>query len=181
MANGVIAYKFLLAGAVGPFTGFRWPVGEWVEATGVDPCLEGVHACRLRDLPLWLARELWEIELAGDVVEQERKLVAARGRLTRLIDAWDERLALEFGRFCATRTRRRVGYLPGLSGFVGDVDRFVAQRRIAIAGFAAARAAELRDGPAAYEEEREAQAAWLADRLGLGDGRADGNGPGRAR
>ena len=169
----MIAYKFLQAGAVGPFTGFRWPVGEWVEAAGVDPCLQGVHACRVRDLPFWLGRELWEIELAGAVVEQNRKLVAERGRLTQRIEAWDEGVAQEFGRFCARRTRRRLGFLPVLSGFVADVERFGAQRRIAIAGFAAARAAELRDGPAAYEEERRAQAAWLAERLGLGDGGAD--------
>jgi hypothetical protein len=169
----VTAYKFLLPGAVGPFTGFRWPVGEWVESAGVDPCLHGIHACRVRDLPVWLGRELWEIELAGDVVQQQRKLVAARGRLTRRIDAWDEGLAREFGRFCELRTRQRVGYVPVLSGFVGDVDRFVSQGRIAIAGFAAARAAELRDGPGAYEEERRAQAEWLAERLGLRDGNAD--------
>ena len=177
MAAGVIAYKFLAAGAVAPFTGFRWPVGEWVEVAGVDPCLQGVHACRVRDLPVWLGRELWEIELGGDVVEQERKVVAARGRLTRRIEAWDERAADEFGRFCARRTRRRVGFVPVLSGFAGDVDRFVAQRRIGIAAFAAARAAELRDGPAAYEEERRAQAAWLAERLGLGDGGRAGTAP----
>src|SRR5207253_4772684 len=86
LADGVIAYKFLQAGAVGPFTGFRWPVGEWVEAAGVDPCLQGVHACRVRHLPFWLGRELWEIELAGAVVEQDRKLVAERGRLTQRIE-----------------------------------------------------------------------------------------------
>ena len=125
------------------------------------------------DLPVWLGRELWEIELAGEIVEQERKLVAVRGRLTGRIDAWNEGVAHEFGRFCARRTRLRVGFLPVLSGFVGDVDRFVAERRIAIAGFASARAAELRDGPAAYEEERRAQAAWLAERLGLDDDGAD--------
>lgn len=163
----MIAYKFLDDGAVGPFTGFHWPAGEWVEAGGVDPCLEGIHACRVRDLPVWLAPELWEIELDGEVIERERKLVAPRGRLTRRLEAWNDQLADEFGRFCARRTRERVGFLPVLSGYVGDVDRFVAQRRIPIAGFAAARAAELRDGPAAYAQERLAQAAWLAERLGL--------------
>ncbi len=61
----------------------------------------------------------------------------------------------------------RVGFLPVLSGYVADVDRFVAQRRIPIAGFAAARAAERRDGPAAYEQERRVQAVWLAGRLEL--------------
>jgi hypothetical protein len=93
--------------------------------------------------------------------------VASRGRLTRRIDLWTPELELAFGRVCAKRTRERVGFLPILSGFVADVDRFVSQRRIAIAGFAAARAAELRDGPAAYDAERLAQARWLAERLGL--------------
>jgi hypothetical protein len=167
VAAGVIAYKFLDEGAIGPFTGFRWPVGEWVEAAGVDPCLEGIHACRVRDLPVWLGHELWEIELTGDVLERERKVVAPRGRLTRRIEAWNESLAHDFGRFCVQRTRRRVGFLPVLGGYVADVERFVAWQRIPIAGFAAARAAERRDGPAAYYQERLAQAAWLAERLGL--------------
>ena len=161
------AYKFLAAGAVAPFTGFRWRPGQWVEADGVDPCRRGVHACRIRDLPLWLDDELWEVELDGTVVEQQRKLVAQRGRLTRQIDGWTPDAALAFGRFCARRTRLRVGFLPVLSGYVGDVERFVSERRIAIAGFAAARAAELRDGPAAYDAERLAQAEWLSARLGL--------------
>jgi hypothetical protein len=161
------AYKFLAAGAVAPFTGYRWRPGEWVEAEGIDLCRRGIHACRIRDLPLWLDDELWEVELDGVVVEQERKLVAQRGRLTRRVESWTPEAALEFGRFCAKRTRQRVGFLPVLSGYVGDVDRFVSQRRIAIAGFAAARAAELRDGPAAYDAERQAQAEWLFSRLGL--------------
>jgi hypothetical protein len=163
----VTAYKFLAAGAVAPFTGFRWRPGEWVEADGVDLCRRGVHACRIRDLPLWLDDELWEVELDGTVVEQQRKIVAARGRLARRIDEWTPDAALEFGRFCARRTRLRVGFLPVLSGYVGDVDRFVSEHRIAIAGFASARAAELRDGPAGYDAERAAQASWLAERLGL--------------
>jgi hypothetical protein len=167
MADVVTAYKFLAAGAVAPFTGFRWRPGEWVEGDGVDLCRCGVHACRIRDLPLWLDDELWEVELDGTLVEQERKVVAQRGRLTRRIEGWTPDAALDFGRFCARRTRRRVGFLPVLSGYVGDVDRFVADRRIAIAGFAAARAAELRDGPAGYDAERLAQAEWLSARLGL--------------
>src|ERR687897_238023 len=79
----MIAYKFLDAGGVAPFTGFRWPVGEWVEAHCVERCHEGIHACRVRDLPMWMGRELWEIELEGEVIEQERKVVARPGRLAR--------------------------------------------------------------------------------------------------
>jgi hypothetical protein len=163
----LIAYKFLGAGGIGRFTGFRWEVGRWIDADVADPCRSGIHACRVRDLPVWLDDELWEIELEGDVIAGERKLVGSRGRLTQRIELWGPQAAREFGRFCARRTRERVGFLPLLSGFVADVDRFVSQNRNAIAGFAAARAAELRDGVAAYEEERLVQAAWLADRLEL--------------
>jgi hypothetical protein len=163
----LIAYKFLATGAVGRFSGFEWGAGTWIDADAADPCRTGIHACRVRDLPIWLDDELWEIELDGDVIECERKIVASRGRLTERLEHWSPEVAREFGRFCARRTRERVGFLPVLSGFVGDVDRFVSENRIAIAGFAAARAAELRDGAAAYEAERLAQATWLAGRIGL--------------
>jgi hypothetical protein len=163
----LIAYKFLAAGSIGPFTGFQWEPGTWLDAAAADLCKGGIHACRVRDLPIWLDQELWEIELDGEVVVGDRKLVATRARLTNRIEGWTPEVAREFGGSCARRTRQRVGFLPSLSGFVADVDRFVAQNRIAIAGFAAARAAELRDGAAAYEAERRTQASWLADRLGL--------------
>lgn len=161
------AYKFLAAGGIGPFTGFRWPVGEWVEADGVDLCRVGIHACRASDLPNWIDDELWEIELDGEVVEQERKLVARRGRLVRRLEGWTPELLHDFGVGCLLRTRERVGFLPVLSGYVVDVRRLVGQGRLPLAAFAAARAAERRDGPAGYEQERNAQSAWLAARLGL--------------
>jgi hypothetical protein len=69
-------YKFLERGRVAPFTGFEWPVDEWVEASAVDPCRRGIHACRVRDLPIWIDDELWQVELAGDVVEKERSAAA---------------------------------------------------------------------------------------------------------
>ena len=166
------AYKFLDDRGVAPFTGFQWPravgaPGAWVEAERVEACRGGVHACRVRDLPIWMGAQLWEIELEGEIREQERKLVAQRGRLLRRVEAWNSQLLDAFASFCLVRTRRRVGYIPVLSGFVGDIERYRSQGRIPIAGFAAARAAELRDGPAAYEQERRAQAVWLAERLGL--------------
>jgi hypothetical protein len=105
--------------------------------------------------------------VAGRARRRRRREGAQRGRLTRRVDDWTPDTALAFARSCAQRTRQRVGFLPILSGYVGDVDRFVSQRRIGIAGFAAARAAEVRDGPAGYEAERAEQAAWLAERLGL--------------
>jgi hypothetical protein len=163
----VIAYKFLREGAVAPYTGFRWPVDEWVDAGGPDPCRAGIHACSVRDLPIWLGPELWEIELDGEIVRHGHKLVAPRGRLQRRVDGWNRELIHDFGRDCVKRLRTRVGYLPVLSGYAFDADRLARQGRVPLAAFAAARAAELSDGPAAYEGERLLQAAWLADRLGL--------------
>jgi hypothetical protein len=167
VARELIAYKFLATGRVAPFTGFRWEPGVWVDSATAERCEAGVHACRVQDLPIWLDDELWEIELAGDVAAGERKVVATRGRLTGQVDLWSPALAHEFGRLCVQRTRERVGFIPYLAGFVADVERFVTQNRTAIAGFAAARAAELRDGPAAYDAERRAQASWLAHQLQL--------------
>jgi hypothetical protein len=163
----VIAYKFLDAGRVAPFTRFRWPEDEWVSADRVAPCEAGVHACRVRDLPIWLDDELWEIELDGDVVEYPRKVVASRGRLTRRIDAWTPALADEFAAMLLSHTRGRFGSIPVLSGYVVDIEHFRAANRVPIAGFAAARAAELSGGPRAYEQERLRQAVWLAGRLGI--------------
>ena len=171
----MIAYKFLEHDGVSRFTGFQWPLpnggpAPWVEAEAVEPCRGGIHACRVTDLPIWIGPELWVIALDGEIVEQERKLVASRGRLVRRLPGWNDDLRDAFAKFCVDRTRLRVGAVPVLSGFVGDVARFREQRRTAIAGFAAARAAERRDGPQAYESERRAQAAWLAERLGLDAG-----------
>ena len=164
----MIAYKFLEEGLVAPYTRFRWPQDEWVEAAQLARCRRGVHACRVRDLPYWLGPDLWEIELGGDVLAQERKVVASRGRLVRRIEDWTPTLLDTFASDLQRRTRLRFGSVAFLSGYVDDIQRFRTQRRYGLAAFAAARAAELSGGPAAYERERARQAEWLAERLGLG-------------
>jgi hypothetical protein len=164
---GVIAYKFLEQGSVSPFAGFRWPVGEWVDAVAADPCRRGIHACRVQDLPFWLGTELWEIELDAAAVVERRKLVAPRGRLLRRVDGWNSDVRWAFGAEVLARTRARFGSVAGLAGYVGDIQQHLAGGRVPLAAFAAARAAELSGGPAEYERERLRQAAWLADRLEL--------------
>ena len=102
----MIAYKFLRAGRVGPFSGFAWPdPGVWVRAGAVDQCSRGIHACRTRDLPWWLADELWEIELAGEPQIDEHKIVAGAGTLRSQIDGWTAACAQEYGEACAWRAR----------------------------------------------------------------------------
>jgi len=108
----VIAYKFLSAGAVAPFTGCRWPVpgptggGEWVEAPDERP-EHGVHACRVRDLAFWLERELWRAELEDPVFEGQRQIIGSRGRLLERISRWNEEAARGFAEACAWRARER--------------------------------------------------------------------------
>jgi hypothetical protein len=165
---GVIAYKFLDDGACAPFTGFRWPVDEWVEVPVVQPCRTGLHACRVRDLPYWLGRELWRVELAGEVVAERTKVVAARARLRERIDEWDDGARDELAADVLHRTRERFGSIPVVSGYVVDIEWFRATRRVGLAAMAAARAAERSGGPRAYERERARQAGWLARRLRLG-------------
>lgn len=103
------AYKFTADDAVSVFTRFPWPVptgaspGAWVDASPTaQVCQRGVHACRPADLPYWLGRELWEVELAGDVVEAPYKLVASRGRLVRRVPGWPK-LERSFAEDCAAR------------------------------------------------------------------------------
>ena len=106
----MIAYKFLRADRIGPFSGFRWPEpGAWVRTAGdIDSCRSGIHACRTRDLPWWLADELWEIELEGEIRPDEHKVVASAGRLRARIEGWTAACAQEYADACAWRARDRA-------------------------------------------------------------------------
>src|SRR4051812_50035023 len=84
----MLAYKFLRPGAIGPFSGFAWPAGEWVTAREAPAaCRTGVHGCRAADLPWWLQEELWLAEFAGPGAEAARKGVASRARLVGRVGA----------------------------------------------------------------------------------------------
>jgi hypothetical protein len=168
----VIAYKFLRRDGTGVFTGHPWPLpgaagpGAWIEAP-VIPCRSGIHACRLPDLPLWLGRELYEVELAGEIVEERTKVIAPRARLLRRIDAWDDRLRDAYTRMCADRARDlAVRTSPRLDDWYAVVEPSIPEGP-ALLGFVAARIAEERGGRPAYLAERAHQARWLAERLAI--------------
>ena len=101
----MIAYKFLREGQVGPFSGVRWPTGEWLQATGDRTCAGRIHACRVEDMPEWMDSELWRIELEGDVSVDCGKLVADRGRLVERLETWDAAFMAAFAEACALRAR----------------------------------------------------------------------------
>jgi hypothetical protein len=168
----VIAYKFLRPDGTSAFTGFRWPLpagdgpGEWVDAD-VDPCRSGIHACRRGDLPLWMGRVLYEVELDGEVREERTKVVAQRGRLVRRVAAWDDELRDVYTRMCADRAHELARTAsPPLEDWEAVIEPSVPEGP-ALLGFVAARIAEARDGVAAYHAERARQTDWLVERLGL--------------
>jgi len=109
----MIAYKFLRAGRIGPFSAFRWPEpGVWVHApTDLAACKRGIHACRPGDLPWWLADELWEIELDGRVEPDEHKIVASPGGCARG-SRRGSRLALRTTGTHAHGVRTNARYMP---------------------------------------------------------------------
>jgi hypothetical protein len=121
----VFAYKFLDAQGRAPFTGAAWVPGEWVVATDVHQCREGVHACAPADLSHWLAASLWQVELDGEVVPARHKLVASRGRLVRRIDAYGASVR-ELAAIGAWRSRDRAVAALAAAGSVELADRFAA-------------------------------------------------------
>jgi hypothetical protein len=106
----MIAYKFLRSGRTGPVSGFRWPgPGVWEHAEpDMVACRRGIHACRISDLPWWLAEELWEIELGGRVRVDGHKIFAPAGRLRAQIEGWTPACAQEYGDACAWRAHDRA-------------------------------------------------------------------------
>jgi hypothetical protein len=174
------AYKFLNGGR-SPFTGWAWPLpqggraGSWIEAQGSpELCVNGIHACTPAQTPLWLADELWAIELEGEIVETEVALVASRARLVEPVAAWDEASRVAFCGDCAARAQRQ----PIDPRSQPLVDRVVAWApggwAASVAYWAAVLAGETaggrRDGPEyerAFAQERADQAGWLTTELAL--------------
>lgn len=105
-------FKFLGTDGRGMFSGFRWPLpedgapGAWVRVDGpLDACRHGIHACRVGDLPYWLAAELFEIEVDGDRLEHPTKVIFPRARLARRVAAWPDPAARTLAQDCAWTVR----------------------------------------------------------------------------
>jgi hypothetical protein len=169
-----LAFKFLRDGAVGPFSGVAWPP----PADGAPgPWLRDVHACRPADLPLWIAEELWRVELREPVTATGAEVVGRAGRLIAPVTGWDAAAAMAFAADCAGEVRTAAARSPSpvLAGYAGDIETYALgpqasddpARAAAVAGLVAARAACEGGGAPAQRRERERQARWLADRLAL--------------
>jgi hypothetical protein len=106
------AYKFLAAGARGPFTDHPWvaPDAEGEAVWGVVDlplrrCDNGWHACTVEHLPYWLGAELWEVELDGEILTEGCGLIAERARLRRQVPGWPDPVVARFVAACAWRLR----------------------------------------------------------------------------
>ncbi|MGH2910082.1 MAG: hypothetical protein ACRDK8_12375 [Solirubrobacteraceae bacterium] len=178
------AYKVLCDGR-SAFTGWAWPLpsgdgpGDWVQVAGeIGLCENGIHAASTAQLPQWLGDEIWEAELDGEVIRTEPALVAARARLIRRVDAWDERARLAFCEDCAGRARDTATRYPaGAEIYGAKVEPFTGRGIAAAVGYwtalLTAEAATGRRAGADYDRafarERAAQADWLRRELALED------------
>jgi hypothetical protein len=176
---GMQAYKFLNRDGTSFLSGFRWPVGAWVEADGpLGYCDNGIHACRLDDLPHWLGKELWLIELEGETLAAADSLVARRGRLLARVDAWSGGAAQEFADACGKRAMSLAVEAPSTAERAGDSVANAANGAVAAAAYIAATVAgEAGSGARAgslyqshFLSERTRQATWIGDRLSLSGG-----------
>ena len=169
----MLAYKFLRAGSIGPFSGFRWPApgpadpGPWVEARPFrGACGRGIHGCDADHLVYWLSDELWLIELGGEVTAADKKLIAPRGRLIRRLEAWGPALAQRLAEAAIARARELADAATGEAaelarGYVADAVAYSA-RDVGGSVFCAAHAALTPEG---FARERAWQSRWLASQL----------------
>ena len=139
--------------------------GAWIEG---DPnaCISGVHACATADLPYWLCDELWEVELAGEVVAGR----AEAGRAARPARPADRRLGRRARRGRGLRPpRRRARRALPRRGRVRR-RRGPDRRRpggVAAVAMVAVVAAGVEQGEAGMDAERVWQAGYLSAAFGL--------------
>jgi hypothetical protein len=126
----VRAFKFLGADGCAPFTRTPWRPGEWIETGSAKPCHVGVHGCLPGDLAYWVADELWEVELDGEIVPSRHKLAGTRGRLVQRIDAYPAAYA-ELAEVVAWRARDQLVELAGRHGADELARRFAAATTLA--------------------------------------------------
>jgi hypothetical protein len=142
----------------------HWPPpGEWMERG---------QGSRIEHLPVWIAAELWLVELDGSVHEVESQLRADRGRLVRRVADWDETMGSEFARSCADRIRELARRAAGaddkrMAAYRADAEAFQNAADANVAGWVASRAAAAVEGEGGAARERARQSGWLRDRLGL--------------
>jgi hypothetical protein len=170
----MIVCKFLAKGAIGPFTGFAWPLpsdqgeGPWVEAEKFPN--EGVHGLDIDDLAYWLHDELWIVELGGSILRAPTQIIASRGRLVRRVDRWNDERRRAFASDIVRRATERMpsAASAAASACFADLRGCAKEDSVAVTAFVAATlAAILANDEAAAKVERIEQATFLRHTLDL--------------
>jgi hypothetical protein len=158
-------YKFLTAdGRATHAHNFSWSLpkgkrpGKWMPKIKGDlvPCENGYHVCSERDLLEWCHETLYEVEVRGEIVTSENKLVVREARLLRKVNHWNERSARMFACDCAEKALELVKTPDPRSVGALEVSRRFADGKASKAELDAARAAAWAAGDAARA------AAWAA-------------------
>jgi len=80
----------------------RWAPGRWRSVRGpLQPCVRGLHLCRVQDLLHWCAPALWLAEAAGERLDNGNKLVVRRARIVEPVETWNDQTAQLFAADCA--------------------------------------------------------------------------------
>ena len=164
------AYKFLAAGAVGPFSGVAWPTpiagapAAWLEAAG-PVATRGLHVCRAGDLAHWLHDELWQLDTDGPARAGLDCVIVERARLVRRITAWDAGGAARFAAACIAHAALAPADADASTALLDDARQAAEAGYVAIAAYCAALALGKRGGEPAYRDERAWQAGWIARTL----------------
>jgi len=148
----------------------KWPLprgskpGKWLTVDGdIRPCWNGLHLCLPEQLVGWLGPAIFEAETQGELVDADDKVVAAKARLVRRCDGWNDRTARLFAVDCAQRAlnrEKRAGRTPDKRSY----DALKVARRFADGKASSEELAAARDvaWDAAWAAERDV--AWAAER-----------------
>jgi hypothetical protein len=90
-----------------------WTPGEWMPPIEGDlvPCANGYHVCEEDHLLMWAGPALFEVEICGEQIRCDDKVVVRQARLLRRLN-WNDRTARLFACDCAERVIHLCGDDP---------------------------------------------------------------------
>ena len=148
--------------------------GKWMPPIEViKPCVAGYHVCRRGQLVRWLGPTIWLVEIRGERICQNDKIVTSQARLLRRVTTWTEKTARLFAADCAERmlllyetqypgdTRPREAIAVARAFARGEINS-AARAAAWAAAWDAARAAA---GDAAWDAVWDAARVWQTRRL----------------
>lgn len=80
-----------------------WKPGKWMPKIDgeLEPCKNGYHICRKKDLVHWLDDAIFEVEYRGEIIEDDDKCVVREARLLCRVETWNVKTARLFAADCA--------------------------------------------------------------------------------